>query len=74
MSLVCDGCLDLATTKATVLIDKAYRGIDSGVAPSPFYIDEMSSVASDLIELGCHIEAGRVDRALVEWCGLLLDA
>lgn len=66
--------LSLLEVKAKVLIDKSLRGLDSGVAPSPFYIDEMSCVASDLIELNEHVLAGKVDRALVEWCGLLLDA
>tara|TARA_R110001606_G_scaffold253423_2_gene401164 strand:+ start:7828 stop:8043 length:216 start_codon:yes stop_codon:yes gene_type:complete len=67
-------CSEMLKIKAGVLIDKSSRGIDSGVAPSPFYIDEMSTVASGLIELGFHVEAGRVDRALFDWCELLLDA
>lgn len=66
--------LELLTAKAVVLIDTSIDGIKNSTPPSAFYIDEMSCVASDLIELGCHIVAGRVDKALVDWCGLLLDA
>lgn len=66
--------LDLLNKKAAVLIDTSINGIKNNILPSSFYIDEMSCVASDLIELGCYVEAGRVDKALVDWCGLLLDA
>lgn len=61
-------------TKAKVLIDTSKEKLKEKIKPSPFYIDEMSCVASDLIELGYHVEAGRVDKALIDWCGLLLDA
>jgi len=72
MSLDLD--LDLLKAKAKVLISISVGKAANGVEPSPFHIDEMSCVASDLIELDEHVLAGKVDRALVEWCELLLDA
>ncbi len=60
--------------RASVEIKLSETLLSRGVPPTPDNIDDMSELASDLIEFGYTIVAGRVDKALVDWCGLLLDA
>ena len=74
MSLDLDLDLYLLRSKAFALLEISAKRLADNVKPSSFHIDEMSCVASDLIELDEHVLAGKVDRALVEWCELLLDA
>jgi len=60
--------------RASVEIELSETLLSRGVPPTPDNIDDMSELVSDLTVLGINIVAGRVDKALVDWCGLLLDA
>lgn len=66
--------IEVLVKRAGVEISVSKMEMERGTPPTPENIDDMSELASDLIEFGYTIVAGRVDKALVDWCGLLLDA
>tara|TARA_B100001971_G_C18212322_1_gene551528 strand:+ start:128 stop:427 length:300 start_codon:yes stop_codon:yes gene_type:complete len=60
--------------KAFAMIHLSKQKIKALELPDNFQINEMSELASKLIELGLVVMAGRVDLALYSWLELDADA
>jgi hypothetical protein len=66
--------VDILAARAATMVIMAKQKLAEGIKPTDDNINDMSELASDLIEYDLFVYAGRVDKALVDWCGLLLDA